>query len=55
MGQTLEVFCFIALLGLAFGGSALAADPPKEGSYDYTACWSGANNVIAFSKNPHCI
>ncbi|EIG63562.1 hypothetical protein [Bradyrhizobium sp. WSM1253] len=50
MGQTLEFFCFIALLGLASGGPALAADPPKEGSYDYTACWSGANNVITFSK-----
>lgn len=49
MGQTLELFCFVAL-GLVCGGSALAADPPKEGSYDYTACWSGANNVITVSK-----
>ena len=27
-----------------------AAELPKEGSYDYTACWSGVNNTIAFSK-----
>jgi len=31
-------------------GSALAAELPKEGSYDYTACWSGVSNTIAFSK-----
>src|SRR5262245_29626624 len=30
--------------------SASAAELPKEGSYDYTACWSGVNNVITFSK-----
>jgi len=23
---------------------------PKEGGYDYTACWSGVSNPIAFSK-----
>ena len=30
--------------------SAFATELPKEGSYDYTACWSGVNNVITFSK-----
>ena len=30
--------------------SALATELPKEGSYDYTACWSGVNSVITFSK-----
>jgi len=33
-----------------FAPSAFAAELPKEGSYDYTACWSGVNNVITFSK-----
>ena len=31
-------------------GTAGAADLPKEGKYDYTACYSGIVNVIAFSK-----
>src|SRR3954471_22003906 len=39
-----------ALLIVASPFSAFAAELPKEGSYDYTACWSGANNVITFSK-----
>lgn len=30
--------------------SALAADLPAEGKYDFTACWSGVSNAIAFSK-----
>jgi len=30
--------------------SAFAAEMPKEGNYDYTACWSGVNNVVTFSK-----
>ena len=30
--------------------AAFAAELPKEGSYDYTACWSGVNNTITFSK-----
>lgn len=30
--------------------SAAAAALPKEGSYDYTACWSGTSNEINFSK-----
>ena len=40
----------LALLIVASPFSAIAAELPKEGSYDYTACWSGANNVITFSK-----
>jgi hypothetical protein len=39
----------LAVLGAA-AGSALAAAMPKEGSYDYIACWSGVNSQIAFSK-----
>ena len=29
----------------------VAAELPKEGSYDYTACWSGVNSMITFSKS----
>jgi hypothetical protein len=42
-----------SLITLMFSVSinlAFAADLPKEGSYDYNACWSGANNEITFSK-----
>ena len=40
----------LALLIVASPFSAFAAELPKEGSYDFTSCWSGANNVITFSK-----
>jgi hypothetical protein len=40
----------LALLIVTLAPSAFAAELPKEGSYDYTACWSGVNNVITFSK-----
>jgi hypothetical protein len=40
----------LALLIVASPFSAFAAEPLKEGSYDYTSCWSGVNNVITFSK-----
>jgi hypothetical protein len=40
----------LALLIVTSAPSAFAAELPKEGSYDYTACWSGVNNVITFSK-----
>ena len=30
--------------------SAFATELPKEGSYDFTACWSGISSTIAFSK-----
>lgn len=41
-----------AALGLALGvaGAAGAQSFPKEGRYDYTACFSGVSNTIAFSK-----
>lgn len=29
--------------------SALAADLPKEGAFDFTACWSGESREIVFS------
>ena len=34
---------------LAVAGPAVAAFP-KEGKADFTACWAGKSNVIAFSK-----
>lgn len=41
----------IALLIAIFAApSAFATELPKEGNYDYTACWSGVNNTITFSK-----
>ena len=50
MRHTLQ-FIPIAMLSVAAAvGSAFAADLPKEGRYDFTACWSGVNSVIAFSK-----
>src|SRR6266446_7723314 len=38
------------LLAAAALGSAIAADLPKEGRYDFTACWAGISNTINFSK-----
>ena len=35
---------------LTVAGSAVAQTFPKEGHYDYTACWSGVSNPIQFSK-----
>jgi hypothetical protein len=35
---------------LAVAGTAAAGTLPKEGSYDYTACWSGVPTMIGFSK-----
>jgi hypothetical protein len=40
----------LALIVFASAPSAFATEQPKEGSYDYTACWSGVNNTIDFSK-----
>jgi len=40
----------LALLIVASPFSALAGELPKEGNYDFTACYSGVNNAITFSK-----
>src|SRR6266576_3079225 len=40
----------LALMILTSAPSAFAAELPKEGSYDYTACWSGISNAVTFSK-----
>jgi hypothetical protein len=39
-----------ALVAAAATGSVGAADLPREGNYDFTACWSGVSNFLAFSK-----
>jgi hypothetical protein len=40
----------LALLIVASPFSALAGELPKEGNYDFTACYSGVSNAITFSK-----
>jgi len=50
MEQTYVTVWCVAVLLLVGVGAALAADLPKQGSYDVTSCWSGASNAIAFSK-----
>ena len=37
-------------VGLTLGCAALAADLPKEGSYDFMSCYSGTVNPMEFSK-----
>jgi len=39
-----------AFVAAAAVGSVVAADLPKEGKFDYTACWSGVSNVVSYSK-----
>ena len=48
MKRNLDLIALTVLAAAA--GAALAADLPKEGSYDYTACWTAVRNTIAFSK-----
>ena len=50
MRQTLHFVPIAMLSAVAAVGPAFAADLPKEGAYDHTACWSGVSNAIAFSK-----
>lgn len=45
-GRNLAIFAAL----FAGGATPSAAQVPMEGSYEFTACWSGASNVIAFSK-----
>jgi hypothetical protein len=40
----------LASIIFAFAPSAFAAELPKEGNFDFTACWSGTSNTISFSK-----
>jgi hypothetical protein len=43
-------YALALLIVVSQSTSAFAAELPKEGSYDYTACWSGVSNIITFSK-----
>jgi hypothetical protein len=38
------------IAALISGYSVLAADLPKEGTYDFMSCFSGTSNVMEFSK-----
>ena len=38
------------IAAIAFSGVAAAQSLPKEGRYDFTSCWSGVPNLLAFSK-----
>lgn len=40
---------------LAAAAAAQAADVPKEGKFDFTACWSGAANMVQFSKTQFAV
>jgi hypothetical protein len=40
----------LASIIFAFAHCASANELPKEGSFDYTACWSGTSNTVSFSK-----
>ena len=42
-----RIFVPTALLAFA---AAAHAEMPKEGKYDFTSCWSGTSNMLAFSK-----
>lgn len=46
----MRTYLFATSLVVSCALSASAVELPKEGSYDYTACWSGVNSVITFSK-----
>lgn len=49
--QAASTLCqFLGAAALAAAGTAFGAQLPKEGSYDFTACWAGSANAIAFSK-----
>jgi hypothetical protein len=50
MRTVLQFLSLVVFIAASAGGSAFAADLPKEGSYDFTSCWSGVSNPITFSK-----
>jgi hypothetical protein len=50
MMKTTPKIPLLAVAVLATIGIASAATFPKEGAYDYTSCWSGSTQLIAFSK-----
>ena len=48
--RAIERIAMTAIVSAYMLGSAFAAELPKEGSYDYTSCWSAVSNTIDFSK-----
>ena len=50
MKRRLSIFAGSLLAAATLAGAVRAADLPKEGTYDYIACWSGVSNLISFSK-----
>lgn len=38
------------VVALGITGAATGQTYPKEGNYDFSSCWSGASNIIAFAK-----
>lgn len=40
----------VVLLAAGVAGIAAAQGYPKEGNYDFSSCWSGVSNMIAFDK-----
>ena len=40
----------IVAIAASAASLALAAELPKEGTYDFTSCWSGVSSTIEFSK-----
>ena len=50
MKQRLKFISLVALIGIGSASSAFTAELPKEGSYDFTSCWSGVSHTISFSK-----
>ena len=48
--KALKIIPVAASLAVISDGSTFAADLPKEGPYDFTACYSGVANPITFSK-----
>ena len=49
-GNAMHRYGLALLIVVSQPSSAFVAELPKEGSYDYTACWSGVSNIITFSK-----
>lgn len=42
--------CIVVVAGAIGAPTAAAQALPKEGRFDYVACWSGSSNPMAFSK-----
>jgi len=50
MNLKLQIASAGLVAALTVAGAATAQTLPKEGSYDFTSCWSGVSNLISFSK-----